>query len=124
MIFVWLVVALASLAFFPYGPFIVLIAVLASIATRKTDGQIAKEEAARAASSAALWNAVLKTAVKIDAWQVARQQSTADAHKSANVTAPIRHYDYDINGERFEVRQPRQDGKWDGRPQDTLGSYS
>lgn len=54
---------------------------------------------------------------------LARSQSAeATTSTAATVPAPIRHYDYDINGERFEVRQPRTNGKWDGRPQDTLGS--
>jgi hypothetical protein len=43
VIVVWIVLALISFAFVPVGPFVVLIAVLASIAGRKTDGQRAEQ---------------------------------------------------------------------------------
>jgi hypothetical protein len=155
MIVGWFLVALASFAFLPVGPFLVLIAVLASIATRKTDGQLA-EQAIKDAEQHAAVVSTAKWFLGIDPASVeARRQRQAQKaiDNAANVAASIlqlpydadderqqnwydrnaptssattsstpKHYDYDINGERFEVRQPRFDGKWDGRPQDTLST--
>ena len=73
MIVVWIAVALLSFAFVPIGPFVVLVAVLASIATRKTDGQGA-EQAIKDAET----HAVVVSTVK---WFLGIDPASQEAHR-------------------------------------------